>query len=457
MKQPAAWTPRLARIDGLAHERLAEALVEDIAAGLIATDARLPAHRDLAYKLGLSVGTVTRAYAVLQRRGLARSEKGRGMFVSAAPRAGDGRADMSVNLPPPMLTARMLAEMLGRVGAGIDATAFTAYAPPAGRTDHRVQMARAVGGMRRLELDPDRLLLTSGAQHALLLALAAAPPGPVAIEGLTYPGALRAAHALGRKLVPLPMDAEGLCPEALERALAGPEAPRILYLVPSLQNPTGATMGTSRRHRIAGLARAHDMTIIEDDIYAVFVPRDLPALAELAPERCLYLGSLSKSLAPGLRMGYLHCPPALVGPALRWLDATQSMAHPLSGLMMQYCLVEGLEGTVARSVRAEAGRRNRLARQILGEAVAPVQFEGLHLWLPMPVDRAREIVAQAGAEGIVLAPPEAFMADPGAQDAGLRLCLGNVAEAALPLALERLARILMPAEVPPRLDIPALV
>lgn len=457
MKLRAAWTPRLARTDGLAHERLAEALVEDISRGLIAAGDRLPAHRDLAHRLGLSVGTVTRAYALLQRRGLAHSEKGRGMFVSPAPQLRDNRVDMSVNLPPPMLSSRMLAEMLSRVGAGVDASSFTAYAPPAGRPDHRVQMARALTRMRQFELEPERLLLTMGAQHALFLALAAAPAGPLAIEGVTYPGALRAARELGRALVPIAMDGEGLCPDALASALASPDAPRVLYLVPSLQNPTGATMGTSRRHRIAELARRHDVTVIEDDIYAVFAPRDLPPLAALAPERTFYLGSLSKSLAPGLRMGFLHCPSVHLAAASAWLEATQSMAHPLSGLMMEHCLSEGLDGPVARSIRIEAARRNRLAREILGDQVAPVQFEGLHLWLPMEAARAREIVARAGAEGIVIAPPEAFMADPGARMAGLRLCLGNVAEAALPSALERLAQIAGPEDALPRLDLPALV
>ncbi len=441
MKLQSPWTPRLAPIDGQAHERLSTALVEDILSGELGAGARLPAHRALAAALGLSVGTVTRAYATLQRRGLARSEKGRGMFVTAGAPRSHSRVDLSVNLPPPVLTSRMLADIIERIGTGIEADVFTAYIPAAGLPEHRLQLARTITDGRDLPVEPGQILMTTGAQHAIFVAFSSAPEGPVTLERFTYPGALSAARQLRRPLVPIRQDREGIVPEALEAALARPEPPRVLYLVPSLQNPTGVTMGESRRRAIADIARAHDLTVVEDDVYAVFAPRTLPPIARLAPERTLYVGSLAKSLAPGIRVGYLVCPPARLEAASECLQATHSMATPLTALLMQHCLAEGLHTSIARSIRAEASRRNRLARAILGESVAQTQMEALHLWLPMKTAKAREIARRAATMNILVPPPEAFMAEPAEEEAGLRLCLGNVPDAELGPALEILARL----------------
>jgi DNA-binding transcriptional MocR family regulator len=447
MKLPSPWTPRLAPPPGLAHERLTAALAEDILAGVIPAGSRLPAHRDLAYRLGISLGTVTRAYETLQRRGLANGQKGRGMFVNeTATQEGtreSERIDLSVNLPPPVLTAPMLKALLGRVAEKVDARRFNAYEAPAGRSSHRTLLARRLAEERGLAFDPTRLFVTSGAQHAIFVALASAPPGPVAIEAVTYPGALRAARMLGRELIPLAMDEQGVTTDSLRAALVRPDPPRVVYLMPSMQNPTGAHMEEARRHEIAGIAGAADLTLIEDDVYAVFAPSSrLPALALLAPERTFYVGSLSKSLAPGLRTGYLLAPDGTIEACNHWLQATRSMADPVSGLIMEQGIGEGLDKSVAQSIRAQAQTRCAMARERLGPWLAPQAIDGLHVWLPLPTARARDIVLAAARRDIHLAPPEAFMADPQAPDAGLRLCLGNAEPAQLELALDVIAELL---------------
>lgn len=445
MKLTSPWTPRLAPPPGLAHERLTAALAEDILTGVIPAGARLPAHRDLAHRLGISLGTVTRAYETLQRRGLANAQKGRGMFVNQMALRDEARAstriDLSVNLPPPVLTAPMFKALLGRVAEKVDANHFNAYEAPAGRPSHRTLLARRLADERGLAFDPDRLFITSGAQHAIFIALASAPPGPVAIEALTYPGALRAARMLGREFVPLEMDEQGVTPESLRAALARPNPPRVAYLMPSMQNPTGALMQEARRHAIADLARAADLTLIEDDVYAVFAPA-LPALAQLAPERTFHIESLSKSLAPGLRTGYLLAPAGTTEACNHWVQATRSMADPLSGLIMEQGLAEGLDRSVAQSIRAQARTRCRMARERLGTWLAPQPVDGLHVWLPLPTARARDVVLAAARRDIQLAPPEAFMADPQAPEAGLRICLGNAETEQLERALDVIGSLL---------------
>jgi DNA-binding transcriptional MocR family regulator len=442
MRRMSTWVPDLPDGPGRLHERLSARIAEAILTGELAPGTPLPAHRTLAAALDVSVGTVTRAYDLLQRRGLARAERGRGMFVTRTEPGRSDRFDLSVNLPPSILTTTMLSSLMARVAGRVEAAEFNSYAPPAGHPEHRAMLARAICTGRTLEVDPSTLVITNGAQHGIFLALAALPAGPMAIEALSYPGALRAARTMGRALVPVTMDAGGLRPDALRAALAADPAPRSLYLMPSLQNPTGATMDAARRAEIVEIARAHDLILIEDDVYSVFAPPDLPTLAELAPERVLHVGSLSKSLAPGLRIGYLVAPPDRLEACLGWLQATQSMANPVSALLMAQALAEGLTTSVAQSVRAEAQRRTRIARDHLGPQMAPQDNDGLHVWLPMPTAIARDVVLAAARANITLAPPEAFMADPGAEMSGLRLCLGTLPEQDLRQALARVAQLI---------------
>lgn len=442
MKLLSPWTSRLADSDGLIHERLVVAVTQDILSGEIPSGARLPTHRQVADQLGVSIGTVTRAYATLQRQGLVKSEKGRGMFVLPHIKHAERRLDLSVNAPPPVVTGRMLTDAINKLGATVDADFFTRYMPAAGLPEHRLMLSRMLMHNHGLSVDSSQIIMTNGAQQGLFLAMAAAAPGPLAIEQLTYPGALRAARQLKRPLVPIAIDEQGIVPEALEAALAGDNPPALLYLVPSVQNPTGAVMGVERRQTIARIAQRFDLAIIEDDVYSLFTPTQLPPIARFAPDHVLYVGSLSKCLAPGLRVGYIATPTRMVDEVNQWLLATQTMATPLSGLLMAYWLSEGMVQSIAQSIRAEATRRNQIVRSVLGPCLSPMHRDALHAWLPMPTNRARDIVLAASQAGITLAPPDAFMADPNLTESGIRICLGGLNDGELREALNRLNDLL---------------
>lgn len=439
---PSCWNPRLAESGGLIHERIAIAITEDILSGTIPPRARLPTHRQVADQLGVSVGTVTRAYATLQRQGLVKSESGRGMFVTSEARRTEGRLDLSVNVPPPVVTSRMLADAMSKMSGLLDVDCFTRYVPAAGLPEHRLMLARWLERNHGLSVEPAQVVMTNGAQQGLFLAMAAAAQGPLAIEELTYPGALRAARQLRRPLVPLAMDDEGIKPDALEAALNDRDPPAVLYITPTIQNPTGAIMSPERRQAIADIARAANLTIIEDDVYSVFAPTPLPPIAHYAPDQVLYVGSLSKCLAPGLRVGYVATPPRLIDEMNDWLQATQTMATPLSGLLMACWLSEGLVDSIAKSIQAEARRRNQIARAELGDWLPPATGDALHAWIPMETSRAREVVLAASQTGITLAPPGAFMANPTLKESGIRVCLGGLPDAELKEALCRLSELL---------------
>lgn len=192
------WTPRLADIEASLAERLALALADDIIEGRLKAGDRLPAHRDLAWALGVGLGTVTKAYAALERRGLTGSIKGRGTFVTIR-QARDGRQiDLASNAPPAMLTARLLARTLTRIARTINADHLNLYAPPAGHLEHRYLLARWLETLGA-HVDPLHLVLTSNARQAISLAfdLACGPQGIILTERITYPGAIALARRKG--------------------------------------------------------------------------------------------------------------------------------------------------------------------------------------------------------------------------------------------------------------------
>ncbi|MFN3686850.1 PLP-dependent aminotransferase family protein [Salinarimonas sp.] len=448
MRLASPWTPRLAAGAGPVSERLAEALAEDIVEGRLPTGARLPAHRDLAWRLGIGIGTVTKAYGALARRGLVRAARGRAMFVAPPPGSADGLVDLSRNAPPSGLTRRLVATTLAALAKRLEPDMLALYLPAGGRACDREAMARWLAELG-LATPPDRLFLVNGAQQALAIAfhLAAGPRGPILTEALTYPGAIALAAHAGRSLVPVAIDAEGLVPDALEAALAAcaraGERP-VAYVTPTLHNPTTATMGAARREAIVALARRFDALLVEDDVYAFSADGSRPPLAALAPERVLYATSLSKTLSPGLRIGALVVPPGFEQAAEAALVASAASVSPLSCAVLAYWLADGAADAIRAAIREEAAARVALARRAFeraGIALALPQVPGFHAFLPLPRAAAERLAGAAAAHGIRVTPPDAVSVDRIGSESGIRLCLGAPPVDRLGDALTRIAEL----------------
>lgn len=449
MRQQSSWIPRLAAISGPKHEQLATALAQDIAECLVPPGARLPPHRDLAYRLSIGLGTVTRAYGLLEKRGLVKSQHGRGMFVvGSEPARQQKRIDLSINTPPQILADRLLAATFQSLPHFIDSEAFRQYRPAIGSLSHRRSIAHWLGD-NRFQVSPDHLFLTNGAQHALSVAVGMLIDNNgsdcLFAESLTYPGMLAIARYTGIPLVPVELDEEGMRPDALDRALAshGKNKRRCaIYLTPTLHNPTTATMGLQRRKDIVATCRAHGAYLIEDDVYSIFSSRALPSLAELAPERTIYVGGFSKVLSPGLRIGFLVTPPSLCEAAWVGLQATAAMISPLSCGIIERWIVDGTASSIANSMIVEAAYRTRLARSILPE-IAQLNDEcALHAWLPMhPVD-AERLTHYLAKEQVAVTPPSSVMVNPRDETSGIRLCLGGPTHTELAQALSVIRKLI---------------
>ncbi|WID96942.1 aminotransferase class I/II-fold pyridoxal phosphate-dependent enzyme [Bosea vestrisii] len=201
-------------------------------------------------------------------------------------------------------------------------------------------------------------------------------------------------------------------------------------------------MGPARRQDIVAVCRTHDAVIIEDDVYSLFTPAGLPALAELAPERTFYIAGFSKILSPGLRIGALVVPPAAVQAAQGFLQATSSMASPLMCAIMERWIRDGTARAVGEAIRREATERAAVVHAVLGSTIQPASGAGFHLWLPMSLADAASLAQGAAARGVMVTPPAAVMVDENDRAAGVRLCIGATSRENLMRAL-RIIRLLL--------------
>ena len=429
------WTPDLAKRKGPRYRAIADALAEDFRAGRLKEGTRLPTHRDLAGTLRVTVGTVSRAYAEAERRGLIRGEVGRGTFVRPG-RQGQGEfgmrasqerslIDLSLNFPVSETEDRAVAKGLAALARDKDLRSLLEYLPHAGTPRQRAAGAAWIG-LSGLRVGPEQVIVCNGAQHGLAIALAAlAAPGDVVLaESLTYPVFKTLAGLLHLKVHGLPVDHEGLQPEAFEAACKGGTA-RFLYTIPTIQNPTASILPEARRRKIAAIAQAHDVTILEDDIYGLLpAERPLP-LARHAPERTVYVTSLSKTLAPGLRIGFLTAPARFIDRMIPALGATTWMAAPLLAELAASLIEDGTAGAILKSKRKEAEARQDLAATILKPSGAGAHPQGFHLWLPLPDPwKGEDFAAKARQRGVAVNPGEVFVAGAGKPPAAVRVCLG---------------------------------
>jgi DNA-binding transcriptional MocR family regulator len=427
------WTPELESRSGPRYQAIADALAADVSEGRLKAGARLPTHRDLAWKVGVTVGTISRAYAEAERRGLVYGEVGRGTFVrertpSAPPHPGLGRRDgfveLAYNLPPLGVATAAVAKAMAEVARSPDLQAVMGYSFDTGQPAHRAAVASWIARFG-VPAEADSVALTSGAQNATLLSMMglAGPGAAVLTEELTFYGIKSVAAQLGLRLYGVGLDAHGLVPEALDAACRSSGA-KVLYCIPTLQNPTASVMPEERRREIVEVCRRHEVVIVEDDVYG-FLPETLPPpLAALAPERTAYLGSLSKFGAPGLRLGWVWAAPDLLRPIAEALRAASLMTSPILAEIGARLIRDGEVQRLAEWQRAEARRRQEIAAGILAGQTVSSHPESFHLWLELPEPWRREVfAAEARGRGVGVASAEVFAAGRQPVPHAARLCL----------------------------------
>ncbi len=410
------WTPSLDGRNPTRYLAIVEAVADGIAAGALRPGERLPTHRELAWQLRVNVSTVTQAYREAARRHLVSGEVGRGTYVLSGSReaalfalkepgsARDGGGvvgmiDLSTNVPAVDPNNKDLEETLASMAReGALGGAALGYHQPM-----LLQRARLAGvswlARRGLHLRPADVVPCAGGQASLVAVLLAlcAPGDGVLVEELTFPGMKAAARQLRLPLHGVEMDEEGVLPDALDRA-ARATGVKVVVIVPTLQNPTGAVMGETRRQHVAEIARRHGLWMVEDDVYGALT--DVPPLAALLPGRSIMVTSLSKTVAAGLRFGLIagDCAP------VRTLAAeAHATAWPLAPLMTEVACRWIEDGTAVRRVgwqRGEVAIRCQQARKSLAGLGFRFEVPSPHVWMPLASAQADEAAAACRAAGV---------------------------------------------------------
>lgn len=429
----SSWATR----PGALHERLTAAIQDAIRQGSIYPGMRLPAERHLASMLAVSRTTVVTCYNDLRARGWLESRVGSGTWVSKK-KAGIARstAYAAMVARSPLLNVlqapetgaidfatmatQPLAELITPFLNGFQANALTLLAEreymPFGLPALRETVA-AHFTMNETPTSSDQVLITTGGQQAIsLICLLLLQRGDhVLVENPTYFGALEALRISGARIAPVAIEKDHVSPEILSQRIAA-VSPRMIYLTPSGQNPTGAMMPEISRAAIAKAAVTHGVTIVEDEVLADFTAssRRPRSIASFAPEaNVLTIGSVSKLFWPGLRVGWIRGPRHLIGRLTRLKTATDLG----SSLLPQMIAVELLDHVdEARAIRrSEFTSKRKLITGMMRQYMPHAEFveprAGLCLWV-----RTREIdtqvLAQAGLRnGVVLSPGNMFSVD----------------------------------------------
>lgn len=427
------WQPRLSQGSEPAYVRLAQAIASDIRDGILVGGHRLPTHRALADTLGVAVKTVTRAYGELCKIGLVETVVGRGSFVRSVSgvnhinRTGKAGIDlfshMGVTAPLQDSFRRAIHSLI----KGEDLDQALMYQPAGGAIRHRRAGAHWAS-VRGVEATPENVVVCAGTQHAVFVALLAlARSGDsIATECLAYPGVKAAADQLGLNILGLPIDEEGIIPEALEELCRRKRPPKLLIFTPTSHNPTLVTASLERRLAIATVLERHAIMFIEDDIFGHVVPSAPPPVASFLPLQGLYLCGLSKAMAPGLRTSFIVSPPNRVDALKAAIYGSMFAAPALPVEIAAQSILNGLAERMVEWHRRESSARIRILHECL-PGIDVRTTRGVYLgWIALSDGIAeKKLAQQLNESGVRVAPGKAFATVSGCVRHGIRISLAS--------------------------------
>ena len=439
MSYDLKWLDGLVATNGPKYLAIADAIENAVENGLLEPGQRLPPHRTLCQTLAVDVTTVTRAYGEVKRRGLTTAEVGRGTFIRSRksdapsslmqPSAPNGFIDLSHNFPATAPVNPLVRLLLERMKDEARSAEMLGLQADIGHFSHREAITNWLNSSE-LNVSPNELVITSGAQHGVLLAIHAVTKHNEVMlcESVTFYGALAAAKFLGRRFHPVDIDSEGILPHCLDDAFRVTAA-RTLYCMPTLHNPTAATMSRERREMIVAVCRKHDATIIEDDVYGFMIQPHMKTLCSLAPERTLYVSSFSKIVGPGLRVGFVRAPRHLIPRIGAGLRATNLMAPAqMVELVCQTLRTDEMSKLVAAKIK-QVRDRQKWAVDVLKNCDYNSHPSSFHVWLKIGDWQSEAFAAAARERDVGVSPGALFTVNPDAKDNGaVRLCVSAASD-----------------------------
>lgn len=421
------WLPSIEDPSQPLYIEIADAIEEGITNGELKVGSKLPPLRNVAFDIGVTVGTVSRAYALACERGLVSGEVGRGTYVLAA----DTPALPSINTPPEMVGNNLASKTKKQIvnfgytsatdiGQSQTIASFASEiskSNPGKIMDYirEIPQEWRVAGQNWLSNanwipDIENVIPTNGAHAAIVSIITSitSPGDKIAFEGLTYCSLARATQLLGRRIVITEFDESGIIPESFER-LCAQQHPKLLYTMPSVQNPTLAKLSLERRKQIAEIAHRYNVYVVEDAIYAPLVDDETPPISYFLPDRGFNVGGLSKAVSAGIRAGWVSCPPRY---ATRISNAhkmaTGGASYWLTELASQLVLSDEAD-RISQNVKEENKERLYLARIHLGNHQYNFHDTCPYLWLKLPEPWLSGTFKKAlEEEGIVVSGEDEF-------------------------------------------------
>ena len=416
------------------YRQLFERIRDRILLGDLPDGARIPATRELAGLIGLNRTTVSAAYELLERQGLIRGHVGRGSFVERPARVAapvESQIAIQTQFPPTpsgiisFATSRPAAELfpmeecrrtIAEVATGADLGRILQLGSPLGYEplrDYLRHQMRAAG-----TLGPsDDLLMTSGCQQAqdLLIRTLVQPGELVMMEDPVYPGLREALQRAGARLAGVPVTAEGLDLDEASRILQR-ERIKLIFVTPTFQNPTGATLPQAARADLIRLAAQHGATIVENDVYSAlrYEGEPIPSIKQTSPGEVIQLGSFSKIAFPGLRVGWILAPRHVIDSCAagkQWMDLHSD--HLSQAVLLQFARTGRLEAHTRRVVAAGAEKLAAALSACADHLPEGTGFTrpagGMNIWvrLPHPLD-ASALLRHAEEQGVSYLPGRYF-------------------------------------------------
>lgn len=464
------------------YRQIVEGIRDAVQNGRLIPGRRLPPTRALARQLGVNRNTVVAAYESLVEEGWVESHTGRGTFITASAAAGgdspehagdDWASGFSRAVEGPLVGGLLsfyrhavasgnislagsypAAELMPveTFGRAIKATlaergaALFSYGPTAGDPELRQSIAERMRA-RGSVADADRIVVTQGAQQAIDLVFHAFAErdDAVVVEEPTYTGALSVLGSLGARIVGIPVDDEGMRPDLLTAALER-HRPRLVYLQPSFHNPTTAVMGEARRRELLAVAERYRVVVVEDDWAGGlrFAGSDPPTLHALdGGRRVLYIGSFSKQLLPGLRLGWIAAPSAVTERLVALKQIRDCGSSPLvQASLNTFLRAGGLDEHLRRVVPAYRGRRDTMLAALAREFPSGTRWTrpegGLFVWVTLPdqIDGEALFVA-AQQRGVSYSKGDVFHSTGGGRNR-LRLTFSVVGSGDIEVGMARL-------------------
>ncbi|KUF31936.1 MULTISPECIES: PLP-dependent aminotransferase family protein [Lysinibacillus] len=388
---PMSWKPDIRNISAPLYIAIAHQLEQDIKDGKLMPGTKLPPQRELADFLDVNLSTITRAFKLCGQKGFIYASIGSGTFVSTD--AASNKMLLPANHATPMIEmgsvlpdnlvnddiARFMKKMLNEPSF----SKLFQYGRPEGNAWQNEAVMKL---FELVNFQTDQpILLGAGGQNAIVGTLAALfqPGDRIGTDPITYAGIKTAANMLGIQLVAIQqcqgeMTREGLLYACKNEHIKG------IYVIPDFHNPTTHTMSVETRKMIAEVARQKDLLVIEDAIYSFLKEQPLAPIASFAPDKVIYIASLSKTLSPGLRLSFLVTPSALRKKIMETLYNINISVSPLMLELAARLIHEGVAQTILEKHRAYAKQQNALVNKYLGDYDILGEEECIFRWLYLP-------------------------------------------------------------------------